>query len=51
MRARIAQLAEKANEGQLSSEEHEEYETYVRAIHFFTVLQSKARRLLKGTKK
>ena len=48
--ARIHELAEKANEGQLSDEERSEYDTYVRAIHFFTVLQSKARRLLDGTK-
>ena len=47
---RIHELAEKANEGQLSVTERSEYETYVRAIHFFTVLQSKARRLLSGTK-
>jgi hypothetical protein len=48
--ARIHELAEKANEGQLSTAERAEYDTYVRAIHFFTVLQSKARRLLKGAK-
>ena len=46
----IHQLAEKANEGQLTAVERSEYDSYVRAIHFFTVLQSKARRLLKGTK-
>jgi hypothetical protein len=50
LNARIHQLAGKANEGQLTVSELSEYDTYVRAIHFFTVLQSKARRLLKGTK-
>ena len=48
--ARIHELAEKANEGQLSATERSEYETYGRAIHFFTVLQSKARQLLSGIK-
>ena len=46
--ARIEELAEKANEGELLDAEREEYETYVRAIHFFTVLQSHARRFLKA---
>ncbi len=50
LNARIHQLAEKANEGELTTAERSEYDTYVRAIHFFTVLQSKARRLLKGAK-
>jgi hypothetical protein len=49
LEARIHELAEKANEGQLTPAEHGEYETYIRAIHFLTVLQSKARRLLKGS--
>ena len=48
--ARIHELAAKANEGLLTAAERAEYDTYVRAIHFFTVLQSKARRLLKGAK-
>jgi hypothetical protein len=48
LQARIAELAEKANDGQLSAAESSEYESYVRAIHFLTVLQSKARQLLKG---
>jgi hypothetical protein len=46
LQAEIDRLAAKCNEGQLTAEERAEYETYVRAIHFLTVLQSKARRLL-----
>lgn len=46
LQAEIDRLAAKCNEGQLSDEERTEYETYVRAIHFLSVLQSKARRLL-----
>jgi hypothetical protein len=46
VQARIDDLAAKANEGQLTDDERSEYEAYVRAIQFVTVLQSKARRLL-----
>lgn len=46
LQARIDELANKSNQGRLSHEERTEYETYVRAIHFLTALQSKARRLL-----
>lgn len=45
--ARLDDLAEKSNEGRLSEQERRDYETYVAAIDFITVLQSKARRLLK----
>ncbi len=50
LNARIHELAEKANEGSLTRAERAEYETNVRAIHFFTVLPSKARRILKDSK-
>jgi len=46
--ARIDELAGKCNEGKLSPDERAEYETYVRAIKFISVLQSKARRLLQN---
>jgi hypothetical protein len=42
----IDELASKSNEGQLTEDERSEYEAYVRAIQFVTVLQSKARSLL-----
>lgn len=49
--ARIQELADKANEGQLSPKERTEYESYVRAIDLISILQAKARRFLAGTRK
>jgi hypothetical protein len=46
VQARIDELAEKCNEGQLSPDEHTEYEDYVRAIHLIGILQKKARKVL-----
>jgi hypothetical protein len=43
---RIAQLADKANEGELSHEEQAEYEGYVHANRFVAMLQAQARRRL-----
>lgn len=47
IQARLDELAGKANEGQLSSEEQVEYDKYRQAYHLVTVLQAKARRFLK----
>jgi hypothetical protein len=44
--ARVDELADKANEGTLSTEERVEYEQYREAFHFVTLLQAKARKLL-----
>ena len=44
--ARIDELADKCNEGQLTLAEREEYNTYVAVIDFITVLQAKARTVL-----
>ena len=44
---RIDELAELANEGALTQEEQSEYDRYLAAFHFVTVLQARARRLLK----
>ena len=41
--ARIDELADKCTEGALSPAERAEYEAYVAAIDFLTVLQAKAR--------
>jgi hypothetical protein len=41
--ARIDELADKCTEGTLSPAERAEYEAYVAAIDFLTVLQAKAR--------
>lgn len=43
---RIAQLAERANEGELTVEERAEYEGYAHANRFVAVLQAQARRRL-----
>jgi hypothetical protein len=44
--ARIDDLAAKANRGTLSVTEKEEYDDYLAAFHFITILQARARRLL-----
>jgi len=44
---RIDQLAEKANEGELTEVERQEYEAYVQAIDLIGILQAKARGYLK----
>jgi hypothetical protein len=43
---RLDTLAAKSTEGELSPDERAEYETYVRALDFISVLQAHARRLL-----
>jgi hypothetical protein len=46
VQARIDELEEKCNEGQLSEAEIEEYESYADAIHLIGILQRQARRIL-----
>jgi hypothetical protein len=48
--ARIDKLARKCNEGKLTDAERSEYETYVDAIDFISILQAKARARLKRAK-
>lgn len=43
---RVAQLAERCNEGELTPDERQEYELYLMVGHFVAVLQAKARVLL-----
>lgn len=45
--SRLDELADKANEGQLSAMEKTEYAKYREAFHFITILQEKARHLLR----
>ena len=45
--ARVAQLARKCNEGELTAKERAEYERYVTAGNLIAILQAKARLLLK----
>ncbi len=44
--ARVDELADKANEGALSTEEESEYDMYRDAFHFITMVQAKARTLV-----
>ena len=46
MQGRIEELADKCNEGRLTSEERDEYEALIRVGNFVAILQAKARRLL-----
>ena len=46
LNARVAELADKSNQGQLTPEERSEYQTYVSFSTFVALLKSKARRLL-----
>lgn len=47
--ARVRELAEKCNEGTLSAEERDEYESYVMAASIVAILQAKARARLATT--
>ena len=47
-RRRMVELAEKARQGSLASEEQIEIENYERVGHFLSLLQSKARASLKN---
>jgi hypothetical protein len=47
--ARINELADKCNEGELTAAERREYESFVRAINLIAILQSKARVVLAKT--
>jgi hypothetical protein len=47
LQARIDELADKCNEGLLTNDEREEYQIYVDAMGYFSILQAKARNLLK----
>jgi len=44
--ARVEKLAEKCNEGKLTSRERAEYEAYIQASTLIGLLQAKARRIL-----
>ena len=49
LQARLDELASKANEGQLTEAERQEYEDYVDAIDFIGIFQAKARAVLART--
>jgi hypothetical protein len=46
LQARLDELADKSTAGTLTDDERSEYETYVRALDFITILQNKARAAL-----
>ena len=46
IQARLDELADKANEGTLSTEETSEYDAYREVFHFMTIVQAKARTFL-----
>ena len=46
VQTRVDELADKANHGQLTDEERADYDKYLAAFHFVTILQARARRLL-----
>jgi hypothetical protein len=48
IQARVAALAERANEGELTPEERDEYLSYVEAADMLAVFKLKARRRLAG---
>ena len=47
LQARLNALASKANEGELTEEERDQYEAYVEAIDLVSILQAKARQILR----
>ncbi len=50
LQARVTALASKNTEGTLTEEERSEYESYVHATNFISILQAKARKLIHQTK-
>jgi hypothetical protein len=50
VQARIDALAERANDGLLSDEQRVEYEAFINAADFISILKLKARRLLDSSR-
>lgn len=46
VQCRLDELADKCTEGTLTEEERHDYDTYIRAIDFISIMQSKARQVL-----
>lgn len=46
---RVEELADKCNEGTLTSDERAEYESYVQVNHVMTMLKARARKFLQST--
>jgi hypothetical protein len=51
LQARMDELAQKCNEGRLTPEEREEYDTSVRFANYLAIIQARARRLLRASER
>ena len=51
LQARLDELAAKANEGALTEQERADYRAYIDAIDLISVLQSKARSVVKASER
>jgi uncharacterized protein YnzC (UPF0291/DUF896 family) len=51
LQVRMDELAEKCNEGRLTAEEREEYDTSIRFANYLAIIQAKARRLVKSSER
>lgn len=51
LQARMDELAEKCNEGRMTPEEREEYDTSVRFANYLAIIQARARRLLRASER
>lgn len=49
VQSRLEDLATKCTEGQLTDQERKEYHALIQAIDFISIMQSKARQVLKRT--
>ena len=49
IKPRVEELAEKCNQGSLTSDERAEYESYVHVNNVMTMLKAKARKFLQST--
>ena len=47
LQKRVDELADMANRGTLTADDREEYDRYLAAFHFVTIMQSRARRFLR----
>jgi len=48
IQGRVDELAEKANSGTLSEAEKSEYDRYLAAFHFVSIVQARTRRLIQS---
>ena len=51
LQARMDELAEKCNDGRMTPQEREEYDTSVRFANYFAIIQARARRLLRASER